>query len=83
MDKKNLESSERLNELLAGFAEKTPKQMRTVRNNLNNRITSLEAEFKLGKAAPALSKSHMLYDFDLGECRKLLEAAKKVIKTQK
>jgi hypothetical protein len=72
-----------LNTMLASFSLKTAKQMRTVRNNLNNRITSFEAELKVGKSLPALSASHMLSGFDLKECRILLEAAKKVIKTQK
>ena len=33
---------QRLDELKASFADKTPKQMRTIRNNLNNRIKSFE-----------------------------------------
>lgn len=72
-----------LNTFLASFSAKTAKQMRTVRNNLNNRISSFEQELKLGKTLPTLSASHMLSKFDLKECRILLEAAKKIIKTQK
>ena len=68
---------------VSSFSEKTPKQMRTIRNNLNNRITSFEQELKVGKTLPTLSASHMLYDLDLKECRALLEAAKKIIKNQK
>ncbi|MFA6237546.1 MAG: hypothetical protein WC635_09490 [Bacteriovorax sp.] len=72
-----------IDELIASFTEKTPKQMRTIRNNLNNRIRSLEDELKLGKALPKLSASHMLFEFNLKDCQKVLEAAKKQIKTQK
>jgi hypothetical protein len=83
MDNKNLGLDERKKNLLESFSKRTPKQMRTVRNNLNNRITSLEAEMKLGKTLPKISASHMLYEFDLKDCRSFLEAAKKVIKSQK
>ena len=68
---------------VSALSEKTPKQLRTIRNNLNNRISSFEQEMKVGKALPNLSASHMLYEIDLKECRLLLEAAKKIIKTQK
>ena len=75
-------NDERVKLLLASFSQKTAKQMRTVRNNLNNRISSFEQEMKFGKTLPNLSASHMLSEFDLKACRILLEAAKKVIKTQ-
>lgn len=74
---------ERKKLLLESFEKRTAKQMRTVRNNLNNRITSFEQEMKYGKALAKLSASHMLYEFDLKDCKMLLEAAKKVIKAQK
>ena len=83
MDNKNLDTGTRINDLIASFKEKTPKQMRTIRNNLNNRISSFEAEMKFGKSLPKISASHMLYEFDLKDCRSVLEAAKKQIKTQK
>jgi hypothetical protein len=83
MDNKDLASDERKNVLLKSFGERTPKQMRTVRNNLNNRIVSFEQEMKFGKALPALSASHLLHGFDLKDCRLLLEAAKKQIKKDK
>lgn len=83
MENKNPDNDIRMKEFIASFADKTPKQMRTIRNNLNNRIRSLEDEFKLGKALPKISASHMLYEFDLKNCRQILEAAKKKIKTQK
>ncbi|MDO9181696.1 MAG: hypothetical protein Q7U04_04770 [Bacteriovorax sp.] len=81
MNNKDLGKEERQKLLLASFSEKTPKQMRTIRNNLNNRITSFEQEMKLGKSLPALQASNVLFDFDLKDCRILLAAAKKVIKT--
>lgn len=83
MNKKDSSVDERRNLFISSFGEKTAKQMRTVRNNLNNRIASFEQELKLGKALPSLSGGHMLSEFDLKDCRILLEAAKKIIKTQK
>lgn len=73
--------NDRLNELKKSFLEKTPKQMRTIRNNLNNRIKSFEEEMKFGKALPKLSASHMFYELELKDCRELLEAAMKKIKS--
>jgi hypothetical protein len=81
MDNKDLGLEERKKILIKSFTEKTPKQMRTIRNNLNNRITSFEQEMKFGKSLPVLSASHMFFEFDLKDCRLLLEAAKKIIKT--
>lgn len=83
MDNKNLSVEARLNQLIESFQEKTPKQMRTIRNNLNNRIRSFQEELKFGKALPKISASHMFYEFDLKECKTLLEAAQKQIKNQK
>jgi len=82
MDNKDLGLDERKKLLIESFKDKTPKQMRTIRNNLNNRIESFEQEMKFGKTLPTLSASHMFYEFDLKDCRLLLEAAKKQIKTQ-
>lgn len=76
-------SNPRVDEFIAAFSEKTPKQMRTIRNNLNNRMSSFEDEVKVGKTLPKLSTSHMLYDFDMKDCRKLLEAAKRQVKANK
>lgn len=83
MENKNLDTETRIKNLISSFAEKTPKQMRTIRNNLNNRIRSFEEELKFGKALPKISASHMFFEFDLKDCRQILEAAKKQIKTQK
>ena len=71
---------ERVKELKASFADKTPKQMRTIRNNLNNRIKSFEDEMKFGKSLPKISASHMFYEFELKELKEVLEFAMKKIK---
>lgn len=81
MEKKH-SVDERLSQLKASFAEKTPKQMRTIRNNLNNRIRSFEDEMKFGKTLPKLSASHMFYEFELKELKDLLIAAQRTIKSQ-
>lgn len=73
--------NDRLTELKASFKERTPKQMRTIRNNLNNRIKSFEEEMKFGKSLPKLSASHMFYEFELKDLRELLEFAMKKIKS--
>ncbi len=83
MDNKNLSVEERVKSLIESFTEKTPKQMRTIRNNLNNRIRSFEEEMKFGKTLPKVSASHMFYEFDLKDCKKVLDAAMKQIKTLK
>jgi len=72
--------TERINELKASFQEKTPKQMRTIRNSLNNRIKSFEDEMKFGKTLPKVSASHMFYEFELKELKELLEFAMKKIR---
>lgn len=82
MDNQNLSVESRLKLLKESFAEKTPKQMRTIRNNLNNRIRSFEEEMKYGKTLPKLSASHMFYQFELKDLKMLLEAAQKTIKSQ-
>jgi len=82
MEKRTTNVDLRLAELKASFAEKTPKQMRTIRNNLNNRIRSFEDEMKFGKTLPKLSASHMFFEFELKELKDLLVAAQRTIKNQ-
>jgi|GEM_PF-654645 len=82
MEKRTTNVDQRLTELKASFAEKTPKQMRTIRNNLNNRIRSFEDEMKFGKTLPKLSASHMFFEFELKELKDLLVAAQRTIKNQ-
>jgi hypothetical protein len=83
MDNTKLDTDGRLKDLISSFKDKNPKQMRTIRNNLNNRIKSFEEEMKFGKSLPKISASHMFFEFELKDCRLILEAAKKQIKTQK
>lgn len=71
----------RFKELKESFKDKTPKQMRTIRNNLNNRIRSFDEEMKFGKSLPKLSASHMFYEFELKELKELLDFAMKRIKS--
>ena len=52
----------------------TPKKLRTLRNNLNNRLEA----FKSG-SAKELKPSHRLYEMDEGQCRVLLEQVKKLL----
>ena len=71
----------RVKELKDSFLEKTPKQMRTIRNNLNNRIKSFQDEATFGKTLPKVSASHMFYELELKELKELLDFAMKKIKT--
>lgn len=77
----HLSPEERVKALIETFKDKTPKQMRTIRNNLNNRIKSFEEELKFGKTLPKLSASHMFYELELRELRSLEVAVKKKIKS--
>lgn len=54
----------------------TPKKLRTLRNNLNNRLMSFKND---GDNAKELSKSHMLHGLDYEACFELLERVKKLI----
>ena len=55
----------------------TPKKLRTLRNNLNNRIESYGTH---GDGAKELQKSHMLFGKAEGECKALLQAVLKEMK---
>jgi hypothetical protein len=74
--------SKTIDELVATFKDKSPKEMRTLRNALNNRIKSFQDETTYGKALPTISPSHKLYGFNLTECKKLLEHSKKELKAR-
>lgn len=52
------------------LTELTPKKLRTLRNNLNNRLESFKTS---GDGAKELQKSHMLFGKTEGECKKLLD----------
>lgn len=53
----------------------SPKRLRTLRNNLNNRISSMKTgtEKKLGE-------NHPLFGLELGDCNELLERVLRLIK---
>lgn len=70
----------RVQELVGTFSEKTPKQMRTIRNSLNNRIKSFEDEMRFGKALPKISASHMFFGLELKDLKVVLEAASKKVR---
>jgi hypothetical protein len=79
---KIVNDAQRVNELVIGFKLKSPKEMRTFRNALNNRIKSFTDEATFGKELPKLSPSHKLYGFNLSECKVLLEQSKKELKAR-
>lgn len=58
----------------------TPKKLRTLRNNLNNRLMSYKND---GEKAKPLAKSHMLYGLDQEACTNLLERVKGLISKTK
>lgn len=64
---------DRLQELAESLADKSDKQLRTLRNNLNNRITSFTNEDKFGRKAKDLQGSHPLAELGPGECKELLQ----------
>jgi ribosomal protein L7/L12 len=70
-------------ELEKSLKEKTPKQMRTLRNQLNNRIKSFEDELGFGKKLATISASHTLFGLTLKDCKELLVKTKTVLKSQK
>ena len=50
--------------------ELNPKKLRTLRNNLNNRLESFKTS---GEGAKTLQKSHMLFGKSEGQCLQLLQ----------
>lgn len=58
------------------MGEKSPKQLRTLRNQLNNRISA----FQTGKA-PELKESHPLSGMDLDQCQNILIEVKKLLRS--
>lgn len=76
-------NAKRFEELKKAINEKTPKQMRTLRNQLNNRITSFEGELRFGKTLAKLSESHALFDLDLKECQEILKLTQQELRTTK
>lgn len=60
--------------------EYTDKKLRTLRNNLNNRIESFKKD---GDGAKILQASHKLYGLTEKECRELLEKVKNLLFNKK
>lgn len=76
-------SKNKLEELKNSISTKSPKQMRTLRNQLNNRITSFEGELRFGKNLAKLSESHTLFGLDLKDCQELLKLTQQELRTAK
>ena len=62
------------------LAEWSPKKMRTLRNNLNNRLESFKTS---GDNAKPLQASHALYGLSAENCQELLRTVTKLLKTKK
>ncbi|EQC44269.1 hypothetical protein [Bacteriovorax sp. Seq25_V] len=56
----------------------SPKRLRTLRNNLNNRISAFSAG-----SPKELQKSHALFGLEEVECKELLEKVKKLLVSAK
>ena len=70
----------KLQELEAGLSEKKDKALRTLRNNLNNRISAHERSEHYGRALKELKASHPLYGLSLKDCKDLLEKVQREMK---
>jgi len=55
----------------------SPKKLRTLRNNLNNRLAHFQGS---GDKAKDLKPSHRLYGLDEVTCKELLEVVQKLLK---
>jgi hypothetical protein len=75
--------SKKLKEIISTLPGKNPKQMRTLRNQLNNRIKSYEDELNFGKKVGKISESHALFGLSLKDCQELQIEAKKALKNIK
>ncbi|OIQ17537.1 MAG: hypothetical protein BM556_12095 [Bacteriovorax sp. MedPE-SWde] len=60
----------------SNIADWTPKKLRTLRNNLNNRLMSFKDK---GEDAKELSNSHMLKGLDEQGCKELLDIVKDLV----
>lgn len=66
-----------MQKIIDSLSEKTPKQLRTLRNNLNNRIESFKTANARRNEAKELKDSHMLCGLTHKECEELLVLVKK------
>ena len=62
---------------LTGFSD---KKLRTLRNNINNRLVSFKSSSE--KSLKSLAPSHMLHGLDESQCKALLERVFKELKTR-
>lgn len=58
--------------------EWSPKRLRTLRNNLNNRLASFQNG--LGGNVKPLQTSHALYGLEEGECKELLKKVQDLLR---
>jgi hypothetical protein len=67
-----------MNSQLEKLDSLNPKQLRTLRNSLNNRLQAFKEKGEEG--AKTLSASHRLYGLKDFECKLLLDAVQKKLK---
>lgn len=72
-----------LEQLISELEERSDKQLRTLRNNINNRLTSFQNESRFGKNLKELQVSHPLYGLEHSECKELLEHVSKELRRRK
>jgi len=70
---------ENLDEKFSDLLEYSPKKLRTLRNNLNNRVAHFSNK---GDSSSELKPSHRLYGLGEAECKELLKRVKDVLSTQ-
>ncbi len=66
-----------LDEKFSDLSEYSPKKLRTLRNNLNNRIAHFSS--KKGDSSSELKPSHRLYGLGETECTELLKRVKTIL----
>lgn len=67
-------------EKFSDLQEWSPKKIRTLRNNLNNRLESYKTS---GDNAKPLQASHALYGLSQEDCQELLKKVTTLLKSQK
>lgn len=73
----------RFDELVESLTERSDKQLRTLRNNLNNRLSSFNDEDRFGRVAKELKESHPLSGLGPGECKELLQVVAQEMKRRR
>ncbi len=74
---------DKLQQLSETLADKSDKQLRTLRNNINNRLTSFQNEDRFGRKVKELQASHPLYELCQSECKELLQAVSQEMRRRK